>query len=80
MAIEQFLAVAWRTGALLGSSSEDAFSVACDRTTMTRNGIGQGRVICLIGAAALKPAEFVVFRIGRFEANRSAEPERSWHP
>jgi phage tail sheath protein FI len=67
--VEDFLLVVWRTGALLGARSEDAFFVRCDRTTMTQNDIDNGRMICLIGVAPTYPAEFVIFRIGQWTAD-----------
>ena len=45
-----------------------AYFVRCDRTTMTQNDLDNGRMICLIGVALLKPAEFVIFRIGQITA------------
>lgn len=68
-AVEDFLLVLWRDGALLGDKPEQAFFVRCDRTTMTQNDIDNGRLICLIGVAPTKPAEFVIFRIGQFTAD-----------
>ena len=67
--IEDFLLVSWRDGALLGDKPEDAFFVRCDRTTMTQNDLDNGRMIALIGVAPVKPAEFVIFRIGQFTAD-----------
>lgn len=63
--IGSFLYNEWRSGALLGSTPEEAYFVRCDRSTMTQNDLDNGRLICEIGVAALKPAEFVVFRIGQ---------------
>ncbi|MBL8723979.1 MAG: phage tail sheath subtilisin-like domain-containing protein [Planctomycetes bacterium] len=63
--IAEFLHNEWRNGALLGSKPEAAFFVRCDRSTMTQHDLDNGRLVCLIGAAAIKPAEFVVFRIGQ---------------
>ena len=68
--IEDFLLNEWQSGALLGDKPEKAFFVRCDRTTMTQNDIDNGRLICLIGVAPLKPAEFVIFRIGQWTADR----------
>ncbi|MEQ1545840.1 phage tail sheath subtilisin-like domain-containing protein [Methyloglobulus sp.] len=68
-AVEDFLLVLWRDGALLGDKPEQAYFVRCDRTTMTQNDIDSGRLICLIGVAPTKPAEFVIFRIGQFTAD-----------
>jgi phage tail sheath protein FI len=57
-------------GALLGSKPEEAYFVKCDRSTMTQNDLDNGRLVCLIGVAALRPAEFVIFRIGQWTASR----------
>lgn len=67
--VEDFLLVLWRDGALLGDKPEQAFFVRCDRTTMTQNDLDNGRLICLIGVAPVRPAEFVIFRIGQFTAD-----------
>ncbi len=63
--ISSFLYNEWVSGALLGASPQEAFFVRCDRSTMTQNDLDNGRLICLIGVAAIKPAEFVIFRIGQ---------------
>jgi phage tail sheath protein FI len=63
--ITDFLLPLWRSGALLGTRPEQAFFVKVDRTTMTQNDIDTGRMICIIGVAPLRPAEFVIFRIGQ---------------
>lgn len=67
--VEDFLLVLWRDGALLGDTPEQAYFVRCDRTTMTQNDLDNGRLICLIGVAPVKPAEFVIFRIGQWTAD-----------
>ncbi len=67
--VEDFLLVQWRDGALLGSKPEEAYFVRCDRTTMVQNDLDNGRLICLIGVAPVKPAEFVIFRIGQWTAD-----------
>ncbi len=63
--IEDFLITLWRSGALAGIKPEQAFFVKCDRTTMTQDDIDNGRLICMIGVAPARPAEFVIFRIGQ---------------
>jgi len=63
--ISAFLRSVWRSGALQGVTEEEAFFVKCDRTTMTQDDIDNGRLICLIGIAPVKPAEFVIFRISQ---------------
>ena len=64
-AISDFLITEWRNGGLLGTKPGDAFFVKCDRTTMTQDDIDQGRLVCLVGVAVLRPAEFVIFRVGQ---------------
>ncbi|HMG54728.1 MAG TPA: phage tail sheath C-terminal domain-containing protein, partial [Kofleriaceae bacterium] len=61
--VSNFLTTVWRSGALFGTKAEEAFFVRCDRTTMTQDDIDNGRLICVIGIAPVKPAEFVIFRI-----------------
>ncbi|HYP27440.1 MAG TPA: phage tail sheath C-terminal domain-containing protein [Blastocatellia bacterium] len=61
--VTNFLTTVWRNGALQGTKPDEAFFVKCDRTTMTQDDIDNGRLICLIGIAPVKPAEFVIFRI-----------------
>ncbi len=61
--ISVFLNTLWRNGSLAGSSPEEAFFVNIGRTTMTQDDIDNGRLICIIGVAPVKPAEFVIFRI-----------------
>jgi len=68
--IADFLLNEWMNGALLGEKPEKAYFVKCDRSTMSQNDLDNGRLICLIGVAALRPAEFVIFRIGQWTADR----------
>ena len=51
------------------SSPDQAFFVECGPTTMTQDDIDNGRLICQIGIAPVKPAEFVIFRITQKTAN-----------
>jgi phage tail sheath protein FI len=67
--VSSFLLNEWKSGALLGATTEEAFFVRCDRSTMTQNDLDNGRLICLIGVAVVKPAEFVIFRIGQKTAD-----------
>jgi phage tail sheath protein FI len=67
--ITNFLTGVWRSGALMGLIPEEAFFVRCDRTTMTQDDIDNGRLICYIGIAPVKPAEFVIFRISQKTAH-----------
>ena len=69
--ITNFLTSTWRSGMLQGTTPDEAFFVRVDRSTMTQDDIDNGRLICLIGIAPVKPAEFVIFRIQQktLEAN-----------
>jgi phage tail sheath protein FI len=58
---EVFLTELWRNGALAGTSSSEAFYVQVGRSTMSVDDIDNGRLICVIGIALVKPAEFVTF-------------------
>lgn len=61
--VRLFLRGQWRLGALFGRTEQEAFFITCDRTTMSQDDILNGRLICEIGIAPVRPAEFVVFRI-----------------
>jgi phage tail sheath protein FI len=61
--IEVFLNNVWRSGALTGGSPAEAFFVDVGKSTMSQDDIDNGRLICVIGVAPVKPAEFVIFRI-----------------
>lgn len=64
--IEMFLSSCWRSGALAGTTPSEAFFVEIGRSTMTQDDIDNGRLICVIGVAPVKPAEFVIFKIGQY--------------
>jgi len=66
--ISNFLTLLWRNGALEGTKPEEAYFVKCDRTTMTQTDIDEGRLIVVVGVAPVKPAEFVIVRIGLWTA------------
>lgn len=68
--VVRFLQWLWLSGALQGAKMEEAFFVQCDRSTLAQDDIDRGRLTCLIGVAPLRPAEFVVFRIGQWTADR----------
>ena len=68
-----FLTLVWRDGALMGSSPDQAFFVQCDGETNPPEVIDAGQVVALIGLAPVKPAEFIVFRIGQHAAGTDLE-------
>jgi hypothetical protein len=61
--ISVFLNGMWRNGSLAGTSADEAFFVNIGRSTMSQDDIDNGRLVCVIGVAPVKPAEFVIFRI-----------------
>ena len=61
--ITNFLTTVWRGGALAGTSPAEAFFVDVSRNTMSPDDIANGRLICTIGIAPTKPAEFVIFKV-----------------
>ncbi len=63
--ISSFLTLVWRNGALMGESPEKAFYVKCDAETNPPEVVDAGQLIVEIGMAPVKPAEFVIFRIGQ---------------
>jgi uncharacterized protein len=71
--VSNFLTRVWRDGALMGQKVEQAFFVKCDRTTMTQDDIDNGRLIMIIGVAPVKPAEFVIIRIGQWAGGTAVD-------
>ena len=71
--ISSFLTLVWRQGALFGETPEKAFYVKCDDETNPPETIDVGQLIVEIGMAPVKPAEFVVFRIGQMPIGGGVE-------
>ncbi|PSL53149.1 hypothetical protein B0I31_110242 [Saccharothrix carnea] len=69
--ISAFLVTEWRKGALFGLTPDEAFYVKCDRETNPAESIDLGQVICEVGIAPVKPAEFVVFRLAQISGGTS---------
>jgi hypothetical protein len=69
--IAGFLVNEWRKGALFGLTPAEAFYVKCDAETNPAEGIDAGQVICEIGVAPVKPAEFVIFRLSQYSGGAS---------
>ena len=66
--INDFLESLWRSGMLAGVSPAEAYFVEIGPETMSRDDIASGRLICNIGIAPSRPAEFVIFRVTQFTA------------
>jgi phage tail sheath protein FI len=73
--ISAFLTNEWRKGSLFGLTPDEAFYVKCDRETNPPESIDLGQVICEVGVAPVKPAEFVVFRLAQFSSGSGAVDE-----
>ena len=71
IAVSSFLTRTWREGALFGATPDEAFYVKCDEETNPPDVVEAGQVVCEIGIAPVKPAEFVIFRISQFAAGAS---------
>ena len=68
LTVRDFLDGLWRSGMLVGATPAEAYFVEIGPATMSREDIANGRLICNIGIAPSKPAEFVVFRVTQFTA------------
>jgi len=73
--ISAFLINEWRKGALFGTTPDEAFFVKCDDETNPAEGIDAGQVVCQIGVAPVKPAEFVIFQLSQFSGGTSLVSE-----
>lgn len=66
-----FLTVVWRSGALFGSTPQEAFYVKCDDETNPLEVRELGQVVTEIGVSIVRPAEFVIFRITQSAGERT---------
>jgi phage tail sheath protein FI len=73
--IASFLVLEWRKGALFGSTPSEAFFVKCDDETNPAEAIDAGQVMCQIGVAPVKPAEFVIFQLAQLQGGVSLVSE-----
>jgi uncharacterized protein len=64
--ITAFLTNVWRSGALFGTTPQQAFYVKCDAETNPPELRDLGQVVTEIGVAIVRPAEFVIFRVSQF--------------
>jgi phage tail sheath protein FI len=75
--IGAFLTRLWRTGALVGATEREAFFVKCDREVNTQDVVEAGIVIAVVGIAVVRPAEFVVFKIGQHRGGTDMTEENA---
>lgn len=71
--VRAFLTLQWRQGSLMGATADEAFFVQCNEETNPPEVIDAGQVVVMIGIAPVKPAEFVIFRIGQSAAGTEIE-------
>jgi len=64
--ISSFLKTQWMAGALFGATPDQAFFVKCDEENNPQETRDLGQLYVDIGVAPVKPAEFVIFRIGQY--------------
>ena len=75
MTISSFLDTMWRNGMLAGGSASEAYFVEIGPSTMSRDDIMNGRLICNVGIAPSRPAEFVIFRVTQHTAESGSGGE-----
>jgi hypothetical protein len=70
--ITSFLRNVWRSGALFGTSEDQAFYVKCDEELNPSEVRDLGMLIIEAGMCPVKPAEFVIFRISQWAGPNAA--------
>ena len=75
LTVSTFLDNMWRSGMLAGSSPAEGFFVEIGNSTMSKDDIANGRLICNIGIAPTHPAEFVIFRVSQFTSEAGGASE-----
>lgn len=75
MTISSFLDTMWRNGMLAGGSASEAYFVEIGPSTMSKDDIMNGRLICNVGIAPSRPAEFVIFRVTQHTAESAGGGE-----
>ena len=55
--LRQFMTRLWTLDALAGATAKDAFSVRCDRSTMTQNDLDNGRLVAEVSCTAAATIE-----------------------
>jgi phage tail sheath protein FI len=73
--VTYFLETLFRSGMLAGETQDEAFFVEIGPTTMSQDDILNGRLICNIGIAPSRPAEFVIFRLTQYTSESGASAE-----
>jgi len=69
--LSAFLWTEWKEGKLFGSTPAEAFYVKCDSETNPQEMVDLGRLYVEIGINPVKPAEFVIVRLGQWSGGTS---------
>ncbi len=77
MTVSSFLETMFRSGMLAGETPDQAFFVNIGTATMSQDDIMNGRLICEVGIAPSRPAEFVIFRVTQFTAEAGGGGEEA---
>jgi phage tail sheath protein FI len=64
LSVESFMLGLFNNGALQGTKPSQAFRVICDQTTTTPDDVTNGIVNIVVLFAPLRPAEFVIAKVG----------------
>ena len=72
--LNTFLLGLYHAGALRGSSPDEAFSVRCDRTTMTQNDLDVGRMIAIVQLDPAAPIDTITIVLVMNEDRQVLEP------
>lgn len=65
--ITEFLTRVWQSGALFGTTAPEAFYVKIDDELNPPSEMANGKLTIEIGVAPVKPAEYVIIRIGQWD-------------
>jgi len=71
--LQNLMTQAWALGALDGTSPSDAFSVRCDRSTMTQNDLDNGRMIALVTFTAAMLVETITVTLAMEASGTSVQ-------
>jgi len=63
----------WTLNALDGDTVSDAFSVRCDKTTMTQNDLDNGRLIAYVTFTAASTIETITVQLAMATSGTSAQ-------
>ena len=71
--LQNLLTRLWSLNALSGATVQEAFSVRCDRTTMTQNDLDNGRLIALVTFTAAATIETITVKLAMETSGASVQ-------